>query len=1596
MKIELNKSLRHASRRMIGVVIAGMFLAMLTSAVGEDAIPDYKHLVFMGHPKDGGRTVDTGYVRNWFTETFEPYWREVSYHKSDPNSGITTWGYYPDTKSFGYADLPWRCNPAGQTLTTNIFFITNNVVGTLVVTNAAGGALGYDPVWSSLVHPFLAPKGPVSFGGEHNWEVPPVLVPGILHSENIPGAAALVDGYWTPGERFLDVNNDDQWDPVLYDETYWMNGIPKIDLPGTVYVLYEMITNAWDGSLVMPGYRDDLRALGITNIPPGDLVGSGRHGVRGAVDKLALSPGELFADYSSIEIDTPPAFDMSVRIYIANTNIGVYTNVVVYINELDLSPDLYSFNSNEGDLEHIFVNGGDPAPALDPVVMNIPINGVLDFYWTPWHGAFYEQAFRLGNSNDLVYVTYQAWVYNPNHPNPPDYLDFYKPEHGINCQDPAQIPYGTVNDWKLIWVEVPVYIASELMGEYYGKAGDANLYRDFDRRNHAHEELGAFMNPGYWDLGHEEEPYQDFLSWYIPLSGLPPARPGAFLMNVSGSGWLTPFPNHLSSISQADYIAYINNNYPGDTAALIARAGNDQYDGPDNWVDMIDNKMELTSLVPILTTPMPGTMNGSMYWDPRGEGMSWNSWWAATFNSAPPNDFAGVAGSWWIDGGAIPNCTPHVTDNQQSPSRTLFVTNILDGTVVTNVITDDPTWRPALNSSWGYDSPREFQDMPSSIHHLGNVGRRVGSAYSADPYPLGGDLRLGEVTSPNNESIYGEDIGWAPFFPFNGTYPEDMRFGEDDMITPAGPYATKIHGNAKYDAGNLMSVELATWRLDGQSLTGPRSVHAGTGWSLIRYGGDHRDVNLDGLIDQGETIRAGAANYFVDDYSDTKDGGVISEGSIYPFSWDRYAEDILEVWDYSEDFLAIVNNNRSASGIEAIIADIPSAPLANAAVGTALAQIKFARAPGSAPHATFVAGDYAWIDVNNNNLYDGDFLLSTVDPSGALLAGTTADALVPNVRYRDRDGSGGMSIGDDVWVDADASTFFDSEVVLAENSGQLMNGETGNPIGHIDPAVIVVFHDNDASGAYSYGDDVWMENRWPGYTGGSAMTYDSDSNDVSVIASSSLTNGTPADGVIPNVVYSFRGVASDVGYVPGQDDMWIDAGATPGVFESEEILYRTALFAYWAVSLPQWMTNGTPGQVLADVYYQENGVNVTYQQSEDDAWVDYAAPLAQYGFETLVSPSVWVAVGYGRFALTNWVIPNRTIADGPVPDAMYEDRDGDLFFDIQTEPAWVDANNNGLYDAAFRRMPIYFVGWNDGVSPWTPSPSGSVFDSQTEDMAGPISGFIQVQTWHDSLGVLCHEQGHDIFGWPDLYDYDISAVGVYNQPIGQFDLMATGGLVHGIPPMKSMVGWIRPVNLGNILVEGAGVQTLLMYPVDNQANRNQYFYWTDPVNGPNEVYWFWYQCANNISGFPGTGSQGLHIEHDDYSGWQDSAVPPQQRYNPHPTWGMVQADGLDEMFDGVSAGGNDDVWPGATSNTTFSPFTDPEARWWNQIDIGLRITDVRLPDPNDPWGPVEVDFMRVNPALPWSWPESGDDSDNDGIPDVWEYHYFGDLIRAGV
>lgn len=188
-----------------------------------------------------------------------------------------------------------------------------------------------------------------------------------------------------------------------------------------------------------------------------------------------------------------------------------------------------------------------------------------------------------------------------------------------------------------------------------------------------------------------------------------------------------------------------------------------------------------------------------------------------------------------------------------------------------------------------------------------------------------------------------------------------------------------------------------------------------------------------------------------------------------------------------------------------------------------------------------------------------------------------------------------------------------------------------------------------------------------------------------------------------------------------------------------------------------------------------------------------------------------------------------------------------------------------------------------------------------------------------TLGTFCHENGHMVCDFPDLYDYGYESVGV-----GDFCLMCSGGRDDKNPTqvcgyLKYKAGW------------GDKITTLTKGSYSAQADINDFYLWP---RTPNEYFIFEnrFQEGRDKS-LP---SSGLAVWHVDELGNEDNEqMTPAMHYE----CSLEQADAKFDLENKRNAGDKEDLFydPG---KTRFGDSTKPDSRWWDRSPSGLEIKDI--------------------------------------------------------
>lgn len=242
---------------------------------------------------------------------------------------------------------------------------------------------------------------------------------------------------------------------------------------------------------------------------------------------------------------------------------------------------------------------------------------------------------------------------------------------------------------------------------------------------------------------------------------------------------------------------------------------------------------------------------------------------------------------------------------------------------------------------------------------------------------------------------------------------------------------------------------------------------------------------------------------------------------------------------------------------------------------------------------------------------------------------------------------------------------------------------------------------------------------------------------------------------------------------------------------------------------------------------------------------------------------------------------------------------------------------------------IFYAGglvnnWSKGLWPHSSRLSGDYVL-----MPGKIAADYQITNIGSelTLGTFCHENGHMICDFPDLYDYRRD--GVYSHGVGSFCLMCAGANVNEKNPtqvgayLKFRAGWADSVN--DIT---AGLNATV------RSTANEFF-----IRRKTQREYFIIENRQRTGRDASLPASGLAIWHIDEAGSNENQnMTPTSHYE----CSLVQADGEFDLeraaMNGVF-GDSTDLFH-AAGNSRFNDTTTPHSNWWNGTSSGLSISDI--------------------------------------------------------
>jgi M6 family metalloprotease-like protein len=222
------------------------------------------------------------------------------------------------------------------------------------------------------------------------------------------------------------------------------------------------------------------------------------------------------------------------------------------------------------------------------------------------------------------------------------------------------------------------------------------------------------------------------------------------------------------------------------------------------------------------------------------------------------------------------------------------------------------------------------------------------------------------------------------------------------------------------------------------------------------------------------------------------------------------------------------------------------------------------------------------------------------------------------------------------------------------------------------------------------------------------------------------------------------------------------------------------------------------------------------------------------------------------------------------------------------------------------------------LTPYPLRPGANAFDYQITNIGqAPM------------LGTYCHENGHMLCDFPDLYDY--GAPGIKSAGIGAYCLMCAGGLADVRNPtqfcayLKHLAGWansVTPITAGMTALARAGA--------------NDFF-----IHARNPVEYFLIENRQQAGRDAALPDSGLAIWHIDERGSNNNEqMSPQSHYE----CSLEQADGRHDFEHGTYSGDPSDLFH-AGGNTQFANSTTPSSKWW---DGSVSHLDIRNIGPSGP------------------------------------------------
>jgi immune inhibitor A len=273
------------------------------------------------------------------------------------------------------------------------------------------------------------------------------------------------------------------------------------------------------------------------------------------------------------------------------------------------------------------------------------------------------------------------------------------------------------------------------------------------------------------------------------------------------------------------------------------------------------------------------------------------------------------------------------------------------------------------------------------------------------------------------------------------------------------------------------------------------------------------------------------------------------------------------------------------------------------------------------------------------------------------------------------------------------------------------------------------------------------------------------------------------------------------------------------------------------------------------------------------------------------------------------------------PNAQTMARDAVLASNPTVNFGPFDNDGNGFVDA--------FIVLHAGSGAEQTGSTGDIWSHKWTLAGGSMSvdttkifGYLTVPE-DSKIGVCCHELGHLLFGFPDLYDTDDSSEG-----IGNWCLMAGGSWGGGGDTPCHPSAWCK-ANQGWATVENRTSNGSVSVADVKDAHK-VYRLWKDGAAGTEYFLVENRQKKMFDTSLPAGGLLIWHID-ESVSGNTNEA---------HYKVALMQADGKKDMENGTNRGDAGDCYPGTSNNSAFNNTSTPNSKSYTNASTCVAVTSI--------------------------------------------------------